>query len=474
MSDQRQIVAVLGVSAAIGLGAWLYLRSKKKAQDEPEPDPFKTGASYDRRLSAQFAGGDRGYGISALQYDASGNAIEDARASRGAAGYRYGDTVTANRPEFFGAQSYRATICVPMRSRPYTVQASIKLMYGQARAHDVDNPGHSKWQHRQFLSGSGWDTNGAALVAKSWSCDLSKTQGQNNLNCFNRRNTQNTNNLGRLAGGLGFFPFDKVYTSRWMDNEGDAVPFIEYAGAHGAGRPGERTYADLVRRPRTEGVNGFLDTQGALWIAGHDALNFSYISDEDPNVIYYFSMTGASGEWTAMNRLTHQFVPRRDLRPRWGTLTHNTSYQFVRSHSQYEEKIDPWSIPDSPWNVLDRMQASSYNVEGIEYNVNYARRSVAFLSVASQGGQRIIGGDIPSYIRYKNDHLMDSRKNWPIVSYGLINPWRDATGSRVNGMPFDFAMPIWMHKLNDMPFKEMRFDGDLRAAPTTVYNILGA
>ena len=53
-----------------------------------------------------------------------------------------------------------------------------------------------------------------------------------------------------------------------------------------------------------------------------------------------------------------------------------------------------------------------------------------------------------------------------------MNPYRDESGN-LNGMPFDYAMPIWMNYLEDMPYlgpaDGVRFSGDVQLSDSAKY-----
>jgi len=472
VANDTKIAAVIGVSAAVGLGAWYYLKSKKASVSEEEEEPsiqeqIDKGASYDRPTSIRFRGGqDRGGGATAVASRADGTikAISD-----GALEYRWHDTVTYTEPIFFGAKSYRHSRCVPVRSMPWSDQGGEKWLYGQevrCTAGTAMQCGRTSWGRREFQEGSGWQTNGAALIAKSWSCDLSKRQGENNINCLTLRNSQNTFDLGRPAGGLGFQPFPADYGQRYVDKGGaspDGVPFIEYGSVSTGSQTGGRTYRNIAHRASKQG-RGFMDSNGTVWVAGPNSLNFRYIRDENPDIIYHYAMKGRGGVRVAVNVRNLTRVPESQLKPKWMDLTHNESMLLQRMNSENYAKIDPWSIPGSPWNIMDRMEMKQFHVHGQRYDINYSRMRGGNPSLRVLASQSPAGAvrAVPRYVKFGNIHLASGYR-WPQPAYGLIDPWRtvDPT-NKPNAMPYDFAMPIWMHVWKDMDVDtSLRFAGDI-------------
>lgn len=478
MANDTKIAAVVGLSAAVGLGAWYFLRKKKVSEptgDEEQP-------VYDRPSAIRIRGGDRGYGATAVAYDLSRNPKHP---SSGSIGYRYGEQVTYTEPIFFGAQSYRGTRCVPTKDLPFNDQGKTYYLFGQARGYEPNNPGDTKWYNKQYQTGEGWNTNGMALIAKSWSCNPATRQGTNNIRCRTARNTQNRINLGAAAGGLGFMPFLPEYTQRFLDDEGDSVPFIEYGSANTGSQTGGRAYRDLSHVGSKSG-GGFIDKEGAVWVEGNNCLNFRYIHDENPNIIYLYSMRGAGGVRTAMNKLTHTRVPDEELRPCWRDLSSNVSLFFRRSNADNFAKIDPWSIPGSPWATMDLMERKTFHVrsndsdEPVPFLIDYKRkrggndvlRLAALGAPPASGALRAVRNI--SYVSRAAQGLIFGHGLWPIPSYGLIDPWRNPTHSQPNSMPYDFAMPIWMHVWSDMDYdKDIKFIGDVSNKPTTVYTTFG-
>ncbi len=456
MSDARNLgLAALGLGI-IGVGTYALTRKKTDAETE-DPGVDTRTAVYNPYQTRQFTTGpDRGASISAITQNSRGQTV-----APGIANYRYGNTVICNAAQTFGAKSYRHSMCLPSPTqRPNSRLDGATALFGQGRHSAASNPGGWGWDSRQYLDGLGWDNNGTALIARSWSCNPTNPQGTNNATCRSNRIAQALN-LGAAAGGLGFFPYssDSKIRSAWINAAGDGVPLIAYNAD--PQRPGSRAYTNVAGN-RTNAKSGFVDDEGVAWIESKDSENFYMITDENPDIVYFVAMLGARGRKTAFNKKTNKFVNAFSWRPTWKNLSNAESFQYATTGGAYAWKIDPWSISGSPWETQDLMRIGSWTSNGQTFDLDYSKGrntlNPTFKEIARQAGAPPTGGR-SEFVYFKRAALVgNSRKCWPSVNYGLVYPWRQP--NTPNGSPYDFCMPVFTSYWAEMPVVVKQFSGD--------------
>ncbi len=458
MTDRNSLIfGSLAAAAAVGV----YLVVRPEEQEEPPPladQEGYDGGAYDPDDSDRFTQ-DRGGAVSASQFDRSGNTVE----RMGAENYQPGNTVSGNLPLVFGAKSYRNSMCTLSSDSYYTSAGGDQgRIWGPSRRASRSARNGWEWNRATWQSGDlgSWLTNGVPIVAKSWSCGANERTGTNNVNCRSRRKSSAD------GGGLGLYPMDISVHAKWRNQAEEGVPLIEYAGDAGEALSGQRKYTNLpsYKRMSGQGKTGFLARDGRLWIRTVDSVNFRHISDEDPDVEYFVAGVGRMGGVTARRVSNGKSVAREDFRPRWKQLSYNDCRQLLRV--QQLEKVDPWSIPESPWAALDQMGNGSWSFGGENFELDFraARRLNPTFRALVQSNPVLItevrSGDIvmPDFVSFRNDGLVGDW-NWPVINYGLVNPYAGTPG-QPNAMPVDFGAPVILNYFADMPYVRLKFSGD--------------
>jgi len=460
----------VAAAGALGIGAWWFLfREGDKEDDTSDQDKV-----YDEKTSADLKDGDRGGSVSGDTVSRQGVAVP-----RGVSHYRWGNKVTVvNVPPVFGVRSYRRTMCTPTRDPAVEEGEAPWRVYGRARRHDSSTLNGWEWNQAAFQTGTGFENNGAAIVARSWSCTPDFRVGTNNDNC------RRTKGFDRAL--MGFVPLQtKDFGQMWASGGADSVPFIEWNAPGISGNQSQaRNYVGLADRQSAVTKPGFLTTEGRLWIFGGASRNFSMIADADKNVRYFYSMVGGRGARTAARVMPGgalRFVERSDCRPIWvgsqsqdnPALTYN---EFRRFGAEEEDrKGDPWL--HEPFKSIDRAEQWSGSFGGVDYSLDYRvqrggnpefRRLIDEVAAQypryARGARRLKASSGRVLISYRNAYLGNAFSsdgvplNWPVVNYGLIDPFR-GPASRPNALPVDFAAPVFVNKFFDMLYVNPGFTG---------------
>lgn len=448
MSKEKTIAAI-AAAGALGIGAWWFLfREDGDGVVIPETDRV-----LDSKTSKDFTGNDKGAGVTADNTDPRGVEVR-----RGAQYYRWGNKVTAiNQPPIYGIQSYRRTRTVPTASIKVDADGEPWQVLGRARRVGPQGGRRWEWNQAAIQTGSGFENNGAAIIAPGWSCSSAFDAGANNDNCRQVK--------GFVRNQMGYKPMEAVYDELWASKGTAGVPFIEWNEADARGDDVDVTvFPGLDKRPRAYDKAGFVSEEGRLWIFGGASRNLNMITDEDPAVRYFYSVRGERGARTAVrvapdNSVT--YVPRDELRPVWvgnqtqdnPALTHREFLSF--RVNEFEKKNDPWQ--HEPFKSIDLARAANqHTYGGQDYTLDYSivrggnpqfKRMIDRLK--SDYGQYAGGaGRVMLYAR--NIYMLEGRaKNWPVVNYGLINPFR-GNATDANALPVDFGAPVVINKWFDM------------------------
>ena len=452
----RKTIAALAAAGALGIGAWWFLF--RDADEDEGLQDRDTVLGPD--LSNQYTDNDKGQKVTGQTQSRDGVLIPS-----GARHYRWGNTVTVvNQPPFFGVESYRRTRCVPTGSvlvEPEKGEGAWQVM-GRARRQSDTRNGWA-WNELAVQRGAGFQNNGASIVARSWSCSPNFTAGRNNDNC---RAVQPTR-----PDLLGFKPIEAEYDELWAAGKGSKVPFIEWNEPGGSGDETQASIFPGIDTKRATDKAGFISDEGRLWIYGGASRNFGMIQDADKDVKYLYSVRGNRGARTAVRvgpGGSVTYVKPADLKPVWvseGTsrsqpaLTHREFVSF--RVNDLEAKNDPWL--HEPFKTIDEAGRFEGSFGGRNWDIDYRimdrgnpqfRRLIADVNERYRGAYG--GGSGRVLLSYRNAYLWRNRSspasgkiNWPVVNYGLINPFMGVYGEP-NALPFDFAAPVWINKWYDM------------------------
>ncbi len=457
MTDKKTIAA-LAAAGALGIGAWWFLFR----EDEAEEDIQDRDKVLDSKRSDDLTDNDKDQKVTG-----QGQAPNGVLVPIGARHYRWGNTVNViNQPPVFGVESYRRTRCTPTGSVFVDQEKGDEAWQVLGRARRVSRDTNSGWAWNQaaFGRGSGFDNNGAAIVARSWSCSPNFTAGKNNDNCRAVKPTR--------ADLLGFKPMEADYDDLWAAGKGSEVPFIEWNEPAASGDETQASIFPGIASDRANDKAGFISDEGRLWIYGGASRNFSMIQDADKDVKYLYSARGNRGARTAVRvgpGGSVTYVEPGDLRPVWvsrGTsrgepaLTHREFVSF--RVNDVEAKNDPWL--HEPFLTIDNAGRFEGSFGGKDWDIDYRvgfGGSPQIRRLIEQAKERGIysGNDSGRVLLfYRNVYLGGGRaygataggtSNWPVVNYGLVNPFRGVFGEP-NALPFDFAAPVWINKWYDM------------------------
>lgn len=458
---QKETIAAVAAAGALGIGAWWFLF---REGDKDNGDTSLDDEVYGVDRSTRVVGGDTGGAVSGEGQDDRGQDVPP-----GAQHYRFKNKVTAaNVPPYFGVRSYRRTMCTATRGMVVDDgNENAWRVYGRARRCFAGGLNYA-WNDAAFQTGVGFANNGAALVARSWSCSPSFAAGPLNVNC--------TNAKGYRRDLMGFVPLRKEYWATWAGGGADAVPFIEWNAPNNAGEQPDAThYLGMTDRQRGTLMGGFITERGRLWVEGSWSRNFGMIADEDKSVRYFYAMIGENGARSAARVMpggVMRFIPESQIKPIWvgnqsqanPALTRHEFRSFMANEE--DRKNDPWQIPDSPWEVMDlaaKEWTGTYG--GKTYTIDYRlmrggnpqfKRLIAQAKEFKSGSYT--GGSGRVILNCRNVHLRPSDMNWPVVNYGLINPFR-GNPSDPNAMPVDFAAPVFINRFFGMDYFDPGFTG---------------